>query len=315
MIGRRLMYLASPAKITTDLDSGILASLSFFSLYGLPLSKHRIFELMYKVSGSREQINQRLDVMVQQGRVQRTADLYSLKPWKQDRFAVNKLEMEKRWQKIQRYSGILRLIPYIEHLSIIHSLAIGNVDQESDIDFFVITKPNRLYFVRSVIIVLFKFLGVYKTRKKIKEQFCFGYYLTTKNLNLAELEGKDDFLAFWYAAHIPIFGRGVHEDLVQANPWIYEYFPNFQGDARNRYFSESILLSLVKKVLEILLFLPAILAEPVLRKIHITHTFNLPENHWPTSLTVASRDMLKLQALSQRQQINNAFAAVLQNLD
>jgi len=307
------MYQAS-AKVATDLDSGILAPLSFFSLYGLPLSKEQIFNLIYKVSATREQINQRLEYLVSAGRVQKTDNLYSLKPWKRERMAVNRLEMEKRWQKIARYSAILRAIPYIEHISVIHSLAIGNVDQESDIDFFVVTKPNRLYFVRTMIIILFKLFGVYKTRKKIKEQFCFGYYLTTENLNLAELEGQDNFLAFWFAAHIPVLGPDTHADLIRSNTWIYEYFPNFQGEARNRYFASSIVLTSIKKLLEMLLFLPTIVAEPILRKIHITHTFNLPENHWPTSLTVANKNMLKLQALSQRRQINQAFEAVLQSL-
>jgi hypothetical protein len=44
-----------------------------------------------------------------------------------------------------------------------------------------------------------------------------------------------------------------------------------------------------------------------LRKIHIRHTFRLPENHWKTSSTIANKDMLKLHALDPRKDLRDSF--------
>jgi hypothetical protein len=47
--------------------------------------------------------------------------------------------------------------------------------------------------------------------------------------------------------------------------------------------------------------------EPLLRRVHIRHTFKLPENHWKTSSTIADRKMLKLHALDPRKDLRNRF--------
>lgn len=293
------------------IHQGIFAPLVFFGLYGLPLTKEKLWQLLYKVRVEPGVFGQALSQMVSAKKIYFQDGYFALKPWDEGRILVNKPEIEKRWRKVAKYCQVLASIPFIEHVSVIHSLAIGNVDQESDIDFLVISKPNRLYFVRSIIIVVFRLLGIYKTRKKISEQFCFGYYLTTDSMDISKLEGADDFLAFWFASHIGILGDQTHEQFLSSNAWVKDYFPNYQPASRPSSLIVSPTTKFVKALLEIILILPAILLEPILRQVHIRHTFSLPENHWPTSTTIARRDVLKLHAVSQRQQINQAFERVL----
>ena len=307
--------LYQPETRQKDLTQGILAPLAFFSLYSMPLSVERIHELLFQVKASREEVESNIRRLVSENKIIEQDGLFGIKPWYQERLRVNQKEIEKRWNKIKKYYFLLSIIPFIQHVSVIHSMALGNVDQESDIDFLVVTKPGRLYFVRSTIIVLFKILGVYKTRTKVKEQFCFGYYITTDNLDLGKQEGVDDFLAFWFAAHIPILGQHVHQDFLAANSWINEYFPQYQGKrVAPQELKSGFIARALKAILEVLLFIPTQILEPLFARIHIRHTFNLPENHWPTSLTVANKQMLKLHAVSQRGQINEAFRKVLQRL-
>jgi hypothetical protein len=63
----------------------------------------------------------------------------------------------------------------------------------------------------------------------------------------------------------------------------------------------------LKRFLEVVCYLPAALLEPVLRRVHIRHTFKLPENHWKTSSTVANKSMLKLHALDPRKDLRKQF--------
>jgi hypothetical protein len=301
----------------TKLREGILAALAFFSLYDLPLRKRRIYELLYKCSASENDVYKELDRLVLEGRLIQKGERYSIKPWDEARLDSNRAEIDKRWKKVDKYFRILSLIPFIEHAAIIHSLAIGNADQESDIDFFIITKPGKLYFVRSLIIIIFKLLGVYKNRLHVKERFCFGYYITSGRLDLSDLllSEDDPFMAFWFASHAPILGRETYRRFTDANRWVRNYLPNYSPEYREKYFRrQHKWMKETKKVMEYLLWLPAAILEPMLRMIHIHHTFRLPENHWPTSSTIAEKDILKLHAIDNRKELRERFYKTLQSL-
>lgn len=309
--------LRTKVKADHKLREGIFAALAFFSLYDLPLRRRRIFELLYKHKAAESEVYKQLDLMAQEGKLIQKGERYALKSWDGARLADNRQEIEKRWQKVEKYYPVLSLIPFIENVSIIHSLAIGNADQESDIDFFVIAKPHRLYFVRTLIILIFKMLGVYKTRTNIKERFCFGYYITSNQLSLENLllDIDDPFMAFWFASHAPILGAETYRKFVRANTWIYQYLPNYSFEHREKYFKKQSRGSKnMKKFLEVVLFIPAMLLEPILRSIHIRHTFKLPENHWETSSTIAEKDILKLHAIDNRRDLRQRFYEALQKL-
>lgn len=86
------------------------------------------------------------------------------------------------------------------------------------------------------------------------------------------------------------------------------YFPNYNPDFRTqRLRASNSFLILTKKIIEVILWIPAEILEPVLRSIHIKHTFSLPENHWKTSSTVANNDMLKLHAIDARESTRKAL--------
>jgi hypothetical protein len=160
-------------------------------------------------------------------------------------------------------------------------------------------------------------LGVYKTRDQVNERFCFGFYVTENHSQLENvlIEDEDPLFAFWFASFAPLINRHAYRDLVESNRWIYDYFPNFEYITRLMYIQErSFWLLLAKNILEFILILPAIALEPLLRSIHIRHTFRLPENHWDTSTTVANEYMLKLHALDPRKDIRAKFYEVLRSL-
>ncbi|MBX4205547.1 MAG: hypothetical protein KW788_05235 [Candidatus Doudnabacteria bacterium] len=309
------MEAASPNR--DAVKTAITQTMAFFSLYELPLNLHTIHQLLYKQRGSFADVSIAVGELVASGKLVAHDGLYALKAWDDGRVLANKKEIQKRWRKVDKYFWALSIIPFIDHVSIINSLAFGNAHQESDIDFFVVTKPHRLYTVRSLIIVIFRLLGVYKTRQHINERFCFGFYVTS---NKPELEpvlipGEDPLFAFWFASFAPLINIAGYRHLVVANPWVYGYFPNFDLEARLSYIKEkNRFLRLLKGLLEILLTIPAILFEPFLRSIHIRHTFNLPENSWATSTTIANQDMLKLHALDPRIDVRGRFRTILREL-
>lgn len=304
-------------KNLTKAQEAIMATLVFFGIHDIPLTQERVWLLLYKYRTSKEEAVVQLANLVKQGKIFEHNGFHSLKPIDPSKIIDNDIETAKKLARVKKYYWLLCLIPFVEHVSLINSLAMGNTDAESDIDFFVITKPGKLYFVRSLVIIIFRLLGIYKTKKQIADRFCFGFYVTTDSLDLSEalIEGEDPHFAFWFASFLPLFGKRQYERLVAKNRWVYDYCPNFLPSQKIQSYMERPRGSLiVKRCSEILLTIPALLFEPVARFIHIRHTWRLPENSWPTSTTIAEKDMLKLHAVDPRAQIRERFEQVLQSL-
>jgi len=293
----------------------VLATLGFFGLYSLPLPAKRVWELLYKHQTGLAEVQAELDRLAKMEVVVRRDGLYALADWDDGRYAENLRAVDKRWARIKKYYWLLSGIPFIEHVAVINSVAMGNADHESDIDFFIITRPNRLYFVRTAVIVLFKLLGVYKNRRRVEERFCFGFYISSDRLSIKHLllSGEDPYLVFWLGTAVPVMGEGMYQRFIKANRWIYGWLPNFNPDAKLEKV-RSLRASLrTRWFLESLLSWPAAALEPLLRLIHIRHTFKLPENHWASSSTIATAEMLKLHAIDPRKTLRQRWQAALQS--
>ncbi len=298
------------------IEQGIISTLAFFSLYNLPLSAKRIHELLTQSSASLAEVEVNLSQLSANQKILQVGSLYSLKRWDVAAYNANQVELTKKWGKIDRWFNWLTLLPFVRGIGVINSLALGTADADSDIDFFVITKKNRLYFVRSVIIVLFRILGVYKTRNRIKDRFCFGFFADEHSLEFEKLMLKpnDPYFIYWLASLRPIAGRLAYQRLMENNAWLQNHFPNF--DTRQRELTlkpSNSLIRLIKGIIEILLWLPVSLLEPVLRRIHITHTFKLAENNTVTSSTIANASILKLHGYDVRAEVAREYEKALQS--
>ena len=309
------MPIALPKPfVKSRLTQGILSTLAFFDIYNLPVTATRTWELLYRVQASPKEVELELSRLAQLGIIIRKEGKYALRDWDQKEFISHQIEIEKRWTRIRKYYWLLSAVPFIKHVSVINSVAMGNADSESDIDFFVVTRPSRLYFVRSAIIILFKLLGVYKNKQHVNMRFCFGFYITSDNLSIKSLllPDEDPYLVFWLATIMPIYSLKYYERFMKENKWINTWFPNFKTLQRLDKYRTLSPSKTLKNVMEIFAYLPAVILEPVLRRVHINHTFKLPENHWKTSSTIANRAMLKLHALDPRKDLRRKFYEILQ---
>ncbi len=113
---------------------------------------------------------------------------------------------------------ISKYFPFVEAIGISGSLSKGYFDENSDVDFFIITEPNRLWFCRTMLIVYKKiFLS------NSKKYFCMNYFITSDNLEIAE---RNRFTATEITTLLPIYGKEIFEQFYIKNTWVKKYFPN-----------------------------------------------------------------------------------------
>lgn len=110
--------------------------------------------------------------------------------------------------------------PYVEAVGISGSLSKGYYDNESDIDFFVITRPNKLWICRTLL-MLYKKIFLLNSRK----YFCVNYFISSSQM---EIEEQNRFTATELKTMIPMQGKVVFEQFYQRNNWVNHYFSKFE---------------------------------------------------------------------------------------
>lgn len=200
----------------------ILKTLLYFDIFDYPLTKEDILQF----SDSKISPND-LDVVLKDLIIEK-------KIWKFDRFysLQNNSSLEKKrkdgneraFQYLNKAVSIVKTLsqfPYVRAIGISGSVSKYFADENADIDYFIITHPNRLWIARTFM-HLYKKLPFIKDRKRF---YCMNYFVDESQL---QIEEQNIYTATELVTLIPMYGNGSIENLYDANQWAFSFFPNFQ---------------------------------------------------------------------------------------
>jgi len=121
------------------------------------------------------------------------------------------------WLKAARYGQIIASLPFIRMVAVTGSLAMNNVEEGKDIDFMLVTAPDRLWTCRAFA------LFVVRLAKLEGVDLCPNYLITT---NALALEEHSLYVAHELAQMIPLSGREFYDEMRRLNDWMADYLPN-----------------------------------------------------------------------------------------
>lgn len=135
-------------------------------------------------------------------------------------------EIEKKlWKRVEIYLSVLQIIPFVKMVAVCNNLAFGKVDEESDIDLFVVVEEGRLFFVRTLVTALLHSLGVRRYGKKVAGRFCLSFFVDESTTDLSRIAFDDDvYLAFWMKSMKPVIDNGFTDAFLSENEWARSYF-------------------------------------------------------------------------------------------
>jgi hypothetical protein len=130
-------------------------------------------------------------------------------------------EERKRVNKYLRIARLLALLmaifPFVRGVFISGSLSKMRAGKKSDIDYFIVTSPGRLWVARTFLI-LFKKIFLFNSYR----YFCLNYFLDSESL---EITTKNRYAATEIVTLIPVYNYQLFRDFYAANQWIREYYP------------------------------------------------------------------------------------------
>lgn len=286
------------------LFSALRATLVWFAAFGRPTRKDEARKYLFQYRVSEAEWDHAVSSLTSNTTV--AADSEYFFPTQQQEIARHFRRHDMRRQKYLRRAAaaarLLARLPFVRLVALINSLVMGDIDDGSDIDLFIITAPRRLYIVRTLALILLTVCGLKKTRTKIAGKICLGFFVTEEAIDFEkEKIGCDPvYLAFWLATMQPLAGDArVYAAFMARNlPFVQHYLPNFTPEH-----SPLPRFPVWQRCGEFLLHgWLGRASERMLARIHIRHTWKLPENHWATATTIANERMLKLHAVDRTRQ-------------
>ncbi len=205
------------------LSKSLLKTLMYFDVFNYPLNiKELISCCDYKEKPNTKDGKASLEELVAQELIYEFDDFYTLHN-KQDlidrRLKGNQLAKE-RMKDAHKMTRLIASFPYVRAVMLSGSISKDFMEDDSDIDFFIITEPQRLWIARTLLILFKKtfLLNSYKN-------FCINYLIDSEHL---EIEHQNIYTGIELLTLIPTYGGKIYDELIDANPWSKKYYPNYQ---------------------------------------------------------------------------------------
>lgn len=223
----------------------ILKVLVYFDIFDYPLTQEEIRFYLDKCIKDDELANF-LSQLMQENKIRKHGEFFSLQNEKtiaEKRIKGN----EKAAMLLARAEKIARRLygfPYVRAIGVSGSVSKNFAGEDADIDYFIISKANRLWIARTLM-HLFKKLPFLKNRNR---HYCMNYYIDEAGLLIEE---KNIYTATELVTLRTMAGNGSMQKFFEANNWAKTFFPNqsFENIGNN----DAVKDSWLKKFLEFLL--------------------------------------------------------------
>jgi hypothetical protein len=144
-----------------------------------------------------------------------------------------------------RYGQILGLLPFVRMVALTGSLAVGNISENEDFDYMLVTEPGRLWTARAFVLLL------NRLTRLAGYTLCPNVMITKNALEWAK---HDLYSARDLCQMIPLAGRKVYSDLIQANRWVRDVLPNaYDGMMNTPGMEEKKRLRSIQAIIEFIL--------------------------------------------------------------
>ncbi len=218
----------------TPVERATLATLSYFSLFQVPLTALEAWRNLFWDSAdappSLADVEAALPTLVAAGRL-RAQDGYWYLPDAAPpaERLLREADALRKWRRLRRGTRLLQCVPFLLGAAAVNTLPIGASRRDSDIDLLLISRGGRMFTVRFLTVALTQLFGVRRHGRFVADRLCLSFTVSDRALDLMPLTKKPDdpLLRFWCAnAHV-LFGRdGIFGRFWEANAALLAPLPN-----------------------------------------------------------------------------------------
>ncbi len=207
------------ARLNED-QKAVYACLCYFDVFQHPLRFTEVCEFT-SAPFSDSKVHTLLDELLHMHLIRSESGFYLLKHASGNNIQ-KRLRAEQRFQAkqntIRRYARFIARFPFVQSVAISGSCSKGLLDEDGDVDYFIITAPGRLWVCRSLL-VGFKKLFLFNSKK----YFCVNYFLSADQL---EIPDRNVFVACEISTLMPVSNKALFDKYLEQNKWVEGFLPN-----------------------------------------------------------------------------------------
>ncbi len=225
----------------SSLRARVWLVLAYSAVFEFPLSTEEVTRRIWRFAGetlsTQAEIDFSLHKLFSMGVIGKNDDLWYLVS-QPEAPANRKLWTKNSQIKLHQAAPIISFLaklPWVVGVAITGSVAVNSAQADDDVDFMIVTEPNRLWLTRLLTLIVAMKYG--KRRSFAKEEsnsWCFNLWLTTNSLAVPP-ERRSLYTAYEVCQAHWIFNRNkIVADFLTQNSWAWKIIPNFYSWCEQR---------------------------------------------------------------------------------
>jgi hypothetical protein len=210
------------------LEQSIFKTLAYFDIADYPLTKEELFAFLWQppAIGYEEFLEkiEKITIISKYG--------YYFLNGREEMVEKRRKKLlcsEKKLKLAVKYAKKIRSVPFLRAIFVCNSVGTEQALDRSDIDFFIVTSPKRIWIARFFTNLILRILGRRAYGEKTRDRVCLSFYVDNDNLDLSSLRicESDIHFAYWLNQMLPIYDPdNLYDKFLQANSWTKKYLPN-----------------------------------------------------------------------------------------
>lgn len=217
--------MRSPRTNTTQGEAAVFATVAYSDVFDMPITLDHLHRFLVGEAVAEADLADIVDSMVADGRLARRGDVIYL-PGRDDVLAIydeRTARAATMWREAEGWGRRIGRVPFVRMVAVTGGLAVDSVADHDDIDYFIVTRPGRLWLTRLMIIAL----GRLAARHDI--ELCPNYLVSDIAI---EMSDQKIYVARELAQMVVIVGDDLCQEVRAKNRWMFDLLPNatVEGD-------------------------------------------------------------------------------------
>ncbi|MEM7321487.1 MAG: hypothetical protein AAF531_00255 [Actinomycetota bacterium] len=241
-----------PVDGTTEkptLEDAVVATVAYSDVFDMPIGMGDLHRFLIGRAATPEELTAAADALVAAGRLGRDDGLLFL-PGRDEVLAVHADRVARAatmWPKAVRWGVRIGRLPNVVAVAVTGGLAVDSVAPHDDADYFIITRPGRLWLTRLLVLVLVRLA------ERDDIELCPNYIVSESALVMDE---RTIYVARELAQMVPVTGVDRCREVRTRNRWMFDQLPNATVDGDLSRVVDIGRSGFVKRAAEAVLALP-----------------------------------------------------------